>query len=75
MDGSLTGDACFASGWVENLTASILNIIDNIGLSGVETDGPYPGFTCSSRAHSHHKDFADSVYWQTEMQSKFYNML
>jgi hypothetical protein len=41
-DGSLTVDACFASGWADKLTNYAVNFINQTGLSMLETDGtPY----------------------------------
>ena len=71
-DGSLGGDACFASSWVDTITAKFLNFVDNLGLTGVETDGPYGGELCSSTNHSHHTGLADSIYQQNELQSRFF---
>lgn len=36
-----TGDACFASGWVDHLRSRITAFIQKTGLSMLETDGPY----------------------------------
>ena len=49
--------------------------MDVTGLSMVETDGPYPGYPCSSTNHSHHHGLDDSVYWQLKLQSQFYRIL
>jgi hypothetical protein len=49
--------------------------MDETGLSMVETDGPYPGYPCSSSNHSHHHGLDDSVYWQLKLQSIFYRIL
>jgi hypothetical protein len=70
-DGSLGGNACFASSWVETITAKFMNFVDTLGLSAVETDGPYGGESCASTSHSHHTGNADSVYWQNRLQSDF----
>ncbi len=44
-------------------------------LSMVETDGPYGGYPCAANHHAHHKGFSDSVYWQQQLQSRFYKQL
>lgn len=67
--------ACIASDWYDYLLTRVLNFIEKTGLSMVETDGPYPGYTCSSRNHSHHRGLDDSVYWQLKLQSEFYKIL
>ena len=33
-------------------------------ISVLEMDGPYGGYSCSSKKHPHHEGAADSVYWQ-----------
>jgi len=67
--------ACLASGWYDYLLDRVLNFVNYTGLSMVETDGPYPGYACSSTNHSHHAGSSDSVYWQLELQSQFYKIL
>ena len=67
--------ACIASGWYDYLLERVVNFIDYTGLSMVETDGPYPGYSCSSTKHSHHRNVDDSVYWQLKLQSEFYRVL
>ncbi|KAK8814405.1 hypothetical protein WA158_008267 [Blastocystis sp. Blastoise] len=67
-----TGDACFASGWVDYLTETVDNMMDMTGLSVFETDGPYPGYECESTKHKYHKDVHDSTYFQTLLQGDFY---
>ena len=67
--------ACIASGWYDYLLARVVNFIDSTNLSMVETDGPYPRYTCSSKTHPHHLGLQDSVYWQLKLQSKFYRNL
>ena len=42
----------------------MLTFIDATGLSMVETDGPYGGYTCSSHSHAHHTGYSDSVWQQ-----------
>ncbi len=41
----------------------------------IETDGPYPGYPCSSTNHSHHRNVNDSIYWQLKYQAEFYRIL
>ena len=69
------GDACFASGWYDRLLQLAVGFINATGLSGVETDGPYPGYACASTNHSHHLGLADSVYHQTRLQADFFHRL
>ena len=53
----------------------VLNILNFANVTVIETDGPYPGYTCSSTNHSHHSDQSDSVYRQNMLQGNFYNIL
>ena len=39
----------------------------------LETDGPYGEGSCASKAHNHHVDLGDSVYWQTKLQVHYHN--
>jgi len=52
-----------------------MQFMNYTGLTMVETDGPYPGYRCSSTNHSHHQDENDSVYWQLKLQSQMYRIL
>ena len=74
-DGSLSVDACFASGWADELRSLALDFLDATGLSMLETDGPYGGGECSATNHSHHRGREDSVYMQTKIQAEFYTEL
>eukprot|EP01064_Diplonema_japonicum_P031465 TRINITY_DN563_c0_g1_i1.p1 TRINITY_DN563_c0_g1~~TRINITY_DN563_c0_g1_i1.p1 ORF type:complete len:723 (+),score=200.15 TRINITY_DN563_c0_g1_i1:56-2224(+) len=67
-----TGDACFASGWYDELFGKATSFINTTGLSMLETDGPYGGETCASTSHAHHHNLDDSVYQQTMFQNAFY---
>ena len=67
--------ACLASGWYDNLVEKTINFLDYTGLSMVETDGPFGGYTCSSEVHSHHQGLGDSVYQQNRLQSQFFKLL
>ena len=44
-------------------------------MTAIETDGPYPGYDCTSENHEHHQDASDSVYRQTILQGKFFREL
>ena len=44
-------------------------------LTAIETDGPYPGYDCTSTEHKHHRDASDSIYHQTVLQGKFFSEL
>ncbi len=67
--------ACFASGWYDYLLNRTLTFIDRTGLIMLETDGPYPGYSCASTNHSHHRDNDDSVYHQSILQGNYYRIL
>ena len=69
------GSACFASGWYDQLLNKVLTFANKTGLSMVETDGPYGGYPCASKSHSHHEGYDDSIYKQQKLQGKFYNIL
>jgi hypothetical protein len=73
-DGKVGGSACFASSWVDFLDPLIEGKIA-IGMSMVETDGPYGGGLCSAHNHSHHHSVLDSQYWQARLQSEFYKKM
>ncbi|KAH8076349.1 hypothetical protein JL721_346 [Aureococcus anophagefferens] len=74
-DGSLGVDACFASGWADELRSLALDFLDATGLAMLETDGPYGGGECAATNHSHHRGREDSVYMQTKIQAEFYTEL
>lgn len=71
-DGSLSEDACFASGWYDKLHGLVANFINTTGLAMLETDGPYGGRSCAAETHDHHHGHEDSVYRQTQQQSQFF---
>eukprot|EP01059_Diplonema_ambulator_P013718 TRINITY_DN2428_c1_g3_i1.p1 TRINITY_DN2428_c1_g3~~TRINITY_DN2428_c1_g3_i1.p1 ORF type:complete len:725 (+),score=278.65 TRINITY_DN2428_c1_g3_i1:54-2228(+) len=70
-----SGDACFASGWYDQLNSVATNFINSTGLAMLETDGPYGGETCASTSHSHHHNIDDSIYKQTMLQNDFYKLM
>ena len=72
--GGLGEDACFASGWVDQLD-NFTYTYAAVGLSMVETDGPYGGAACASTNHSGHVQLSDSVYQQTRTQAEYYSRL
>ena len=75
-DGHELGSACFASDWVDKLAPLITDkATAPVRLGLVETDGPYGGAACSCTNHTHHRGLRDSVYWQTRLQSEFYQLL
>lgn len=47
-----TGNACFASGWYDELLAALTNFVNVTGLSMYETDGPYP-YVCPRATFLH----------------------
>ena len=67
--------ACFASGWYDELLNKTLHFLESTGLSMLETDGPYGGYSCSSTSHQHHSGQGDSVYQQDRLQGQFYRDL
>lgn len=73
-DGKVGGSACFASKWVDHLVPLVEGKL-LAGLVMVETDGPYGGGSCSATNHTHHRGLEDSVYWQTRLQSEFYQRM
>jgi hypothetical protein len=75
VDGKAQHNACFASGWYDYLLDKFLTFMNKTGLSMVETDGPYSGYTCYATNHSHHRDWRDSVYRQNKLQGAFYKQL
>eukprot|EP00697_Spironema_sp_BW2_P015561 gnl/Spiro4/6458_TR3313_c0_g1_i1.p1 gnl/Spiro4/6458_TR3313_c0_g1~~gnl/Spiro4/6458_TR3313_c0_g1_i1.p1 ORF type:complete len:759 (-),score=179.88 gnl/Spiro4/6458_TR3313_c0_g1_i1:82-2358(-) len=75
LDGNLTSNACFASGWYDKLNSLVENFVQYTGLSMLETDGPYGGESCASTNHSHHTGYDDSVYEQMQRQSSFFMQL
>lgn len=72
LDGQLAMDACYASGWADELHNYIFQFINETGLSCLELDGPYGGGSCSATNHSHHRGFEDSIYQQTKIQSDLF---
>ena len=69
------GDACAASGWIDELTSLVTSFVAATGLAAVEMDGPYPGYLCASTNHTHHTGLADSVYQQTKYQGELFRTL
>lgn len=53
----------------------LTEFMKHTGLTMLETDGPYPGYSCSSTNHSHHRDASDSIYRQLKLQSQMYRIL
>ena len=41
-------------------------------LTAIETDGPYPGYSCNSINHAYHENGLDSTYHQSRLQAQFY---
>jgi hypothetical protein len=72
-DGSYNDAACFASGYYDYLYETISEFMDATGLTMLETDGPYPGFSCYSENHTHHIGLGDSAFHQTRLQAQFYS--
>lgn len=75
LTGDLSLDACYASGWADELEGRITAYLDDTGLTGLETDGPYGGAPCAASHHEHHRGLADSVYFQTRLQERFYHRM
>ena len=49
--------------------------MDKTGLTMVETDGPYGRYECHANNHTHHRNAADSIYWNNVYQGRFYTKL
>ena len=73
--GQPTDSACFASGWYDYLLNRTLTFMDRTNLSMIETDGPFPGYSCASTNHSHHTNVDDSVYRQSLLQGEYFRIL
>ena len=56
--------ACMASGWYDYLLKKVNRIRFEANLTAIETDGPYPGYSCASTTHDYHKNIDDSTYHQ-----------
>ena len=72
---TLAAGACWASGWRDFLTDHVNKMGNLTGLSMIETDGPYGGYSCSNASHVHHHGEGDSVYMQVRGQGDFYREL
>ena len=57
------------------MSLQILTIHQVANLTGIEADGTYYPYTCSSTSHEHHTGFHDSVYRQAEMQGRLFTEL
>ena len=75
MQATENGGACIASAYYDYISAALLNFTDYVGLTMLDTDGPYGGSPCSSTNHSHHHGRGDSVYMQEKYQGLFYERL
>ena len=73
--GNSTADACYASGWADELETKIHDLMAKAGLTMLETDGPYGGAPCASSAHAHHTGLSDSIFFQTRLQERFYTKM
>ena len=69
------GGACIASGWYDFLLHQVETFYRKTGMTVIATDGPYPGYSCNSTDHSHHRGLEDSVYWQEKLQGQFFTEL
>jgi len=67
--------ACLASGWYDYLLNRTLTFMDRTGLTMVESDGSYGGYSCASTNHSHHRNNDDSIYQQTLFQGHYFKIL
>lgn len=74
-DGSDSGDACFASGWEEYLSNAFFSFANSTGITVVETDGPYAGYSCSNASHAGHSGESNSVAIQTRNMADLYSAL
>ena len=73
--GTLNADACYASGWRDDLERRMFGLTGEANFSIVLTDGPFGGGACTSHNHSHHRGEADSVYQQFRLQAEFYRKM
>ena len=67
-----TFGACMASGWYDYLLDKVKRIRNVANLTAIETDGPYPGYTCHSTLHKYHQNDQDSTFQQSRLQAQFY---
>lgn len=72
---TFSAGACWASSWRDFLTERVNAMGNFTGLSMIETDGPYGGYSCSNSSHIHHHGEGDSVYMQVRGQGNFYREL
>lgn len=64
--------ACMASGWGAYVHERCLELVQELELDALETDGPYDGFLCYAQNHLHRSP-AESQYLQWETQRRFFN--
>lgn len=55
---------CLGANWGRDYLAQLRAFMTNAGLSVLEHDGSYPGDTCASTNHPHHRGLADSQWVQ-----------
>ena len=64
---------CLCSAWGEAYFRKLTTVIEQAGLDILEHDGSYPGDTCASTSHPHHRGFADSQWKQWGKIRDFYH--
>lgn len=74
-DGSDSGNACFASGWEAYLGHAFFAFANATGLTMLETDGPYAGYSCSNASHAGHAGDANAVAVQSRAMASMYARL
>jgi hypothetical protein len=59
---------CLGAGSTDAYFERLLSFIDATGMDVLETDGPYHGYLCASKAHKYHHGIHDSqlVNWQRQ---------
>jgi hypothetical protein len=63
---------CMASGWGAYVHERCSELVRELELDALETDGPYDGFLCHAPNHCHRSP-AESQYLQWEAQRRFFN--
>lgn len=72
---SSTDSNCTGSGWGGTFLHAALTFANATGLSMLETDGPYAGYSCSNESHAGHSGAANSVALQSRAMASTYSAL
>lgn len=65
------GNMCLVSGWGEFLMEKCRWLVDDIGVDGLETDGPYYGQPCHRTGHNHRTP-GEAQYRNWKFEMDFY---